>query len=109
MQAVADPLQQLDQARAFALKDAALYASILPGVLPIIGPQAAIDLRRWGADFLAETFATPSLAEEEKQKLSLVALDLLKSYLEASAQDSAVIKSSVQAATNVYPLLFRHV
>ncbi|KAI5309496.1 hypothetical protein KEM55_003118, partial [Ascosphaera atra] len=52
---VADQLAQLDTARNVVLGDAALYPQIVQGVLPIIGANAHLQLRRWGAEFLAET------------------------------------------------------
>lgn len=102
-------IDRLEGARKLALSDSAHYPAIVQGVAPIIGQNAALELRRWGADFLAETFASPAFAAEEKAKLSISALPTLRGYLEADDQDSAVVKSSVQAATSIYPLIFRHI
>ncbi|KAB8356605.1 hypothetical protein FH972_024187 [Carpinus fangiana] len=101
-------ISRLEGARKLALSDSVHYPAIVQGVAPIIGQGAALDLRRWGADFLAETYASPAFAVEEKVKLSFAALPILKAYLEADDQDDAVVKSSVQAATSMYPLVFRH-
>ncbi|KAK5031533.1 hypothetical protein LTR16_012101, partial [Cryomyces antarcticus] len=103
-----DTITQLNAARNLALVDAAYYPQIVPGVVPIIGANASLDLRRWGADFLAETFASPTLAGEEKQKLSLVVLQTLKDFLENPSEDTGVVKSVVQAAASIYPLVVRH-
>ena len=103
-----DTIDQLNAARILALSDASTYPQIVLGVLPIIGPTAALELRRWGADFLAETFASPTLEESEKQRLSLQTLHTLKDLLEIPGEDTGVIKSVVQAATSVYPLVFKH-
>ena len=102
------PLQGLAQARGLALENPALYTKILPGILPFIGSNSALDLRTWGAAFLAETFASPVLPQDDKQALSLQVLPLLKEYLDASDQDLAVVKSAVQASATIYPLVFRY-
>ncbi|RMY79167.1 hypothetical protein D0864_09139 [Hortaea werneckii] len=104
---------QLDQARNIVLTTPSVYPQVVPGVLGVIGGNAALELRRWGADFLAETFASPVLPAEEKQKLSLPALDTLRAYLNrkeerGEEEDGQVIKSTVQCAASLYPLVFRH-
>ncbi|KAF1808643.1 mRNA cleavage and polyadenylation specificity factor complex subunit [Eremomyces bilateralis CBS 781.70] len=107
-----DPVQttitQLEQARGIALADAKSYVQIVPGVLPIIGAGAAIELKRWGSEFLAETFASPQLAQDEKQALCLKALPVLNQYLDAESEDMFVVKEAVQSAASIYPLVFRH-
>jgi symplekin len=102
------PLQGLAQARGLALENPALYTKILPGILPFIGSNSALDLRTWGAAFLAETFASPVLPQDDKQTLSLQVLPLLKEYLDAPDQDFAVVKTAVQASATIYPLIFRY-
>ena len=104
-----ETLSQLESARALALSDAAYYNQIVPGVLPIIGAgaNATLELRRWGADFLAETFASPTLGSEDKQRLSLQVLETLSENLE-TVDDTGVVKSVVQAAASIYPFVFRH-
>ncbi|KAK3045472.1 hypothetical protein LTS18_013782, partial [Coniosporium uncinatum] len=104
----AQTIQQLNAARTLCLSDASYYLQIIPNVLPIIGSAAVLDLRRWGADFLAETFASPELSPENKQQLSLGVLSLFKGFLEIPGEDSGVIKSVVQAAASIYPLVFRY-
>ncbi|KAI7009068.1 hypothetical protein KC355_g6699, partial [Hortaea werneckii] len=106
-------LAQLNQAREIVLATPSVYPQVVPGVLCVVGASAALELRRWGADFLAETFASPVLPADEKQKLSLVILDILRGYLNrkeerGEEEDGQVIKSTVQCAASVYPLVFRH-
>lgn len=107
--ASADPLvAQLKQARQVVLENAANYPAIIPSILPIIGPGADLELRRWGAEFLAETFASPVLPTDQKQQLSFPVLDKIKEYLDTPGEDIAVVKGAVQAAASIYPLVFRH-
>ncbi|KAI9719190.1 MAG: hypothetical protein M1828_006283 [Chrysothrix sp. TS-e1954] len=102
-------LSQLAFARQFALNNATHYPQIVEGVLPAIGSKAGLEQRRWGADFLAETLATPAIeAEDQKQKLSLLVLKVLKEYLETPGEDTVVVKNAVQLATSVYPLIFKY-
>lgn len=105
---VADQLAQLDAARSLVLGDAAFYPQIVQGILPIIGAQARLELRRWGADFLAETFASPALATQQKEALSLLVMQTLKELFEVPEEDTGVVKSLVQAAASIYPLVLRH-
>ncbi|KAH0335226.1 hypothetical protein KCU81_g9107, partial [Aureobasidium melanogenum] len=104
---VADTIKQLNAARNLALADPALYPQVVPGLLRIVGADAILELRRWGADFFAETFASPVLAQEHKQNLGLQVLDTLKAYLDRPKEDTAVIKSVVQTAASIYPFVFR--
>jgi symplekin len=104
---VEQQLRQLDEARKLVLGDANYYPQIIQGILPIIGPDARVELRRWGADFLAETFSTPVLATEQKETLSLIALETLKSIIEKPNEDVGVVKSVVQTAASIYPLVLR--
>lgn len=104
---VEQQIQQLNDARKLVLQDANFYPQIIQGILPIIGPAARVEFRRWGADFLAETFATPSLPVQQKETLSLVVLETLKSMIENTQEDSAVVRSVVQTAASIYPLVLR--
>ncbi|KAK5117634.1 hypothetical protein LTR62_005057 [Meristemomyces frigidus] len=106
-------LRSLNEARNICLATPATYPQVIPGVLPVIGAQQHLDLRRWGSDFLAETFASPVVSGEDKQKLSLLVLDTLRSYQNrreeiGEDEDPAVIKSAVQCAASIYPYIFRH-
>ena len=106
-----DPAQQIIQlaeARKHVLADAHHYQAIIPGILPIVGPNAHLDVRRWGADFLAEGFASPALSVSAKEPLSVTALPMLREWLATPMQDDAVVKSAIQAAASVYGLVFRY-
>lgn len=102
-----EQIKQLNDARKLVLGDSAYYPQIVQGILPIIGPDSRVELRRWGADFLAETFSTPTLAASEKERLSLTVLSTLKSMIDNPNEDPAVVKSVVQTAASIYPLVFR--
>lgn len=104
-----DMLSQLGAARKLALADPSVYNQVVPGILPIIGPAAAVEVRRWGADFLAEAFASPSIPNLQKEQLCVDVLPVLKSYLDNPGEDAAVVKSVVQTAASIYPLVFRRV
>lgn len=106
---VTDQITKLEAARKLVLGDATYYPQIVQGIIPIIGANARLELRRWGADFLAEAFASPSLAMMHKQSLSLAVLDTLEALLEIPGEDTAVLKGVVQASASIYPLVFRHV
>ncbi|KAH7408386.1 hypothetical protein DE146DRAFT_646123 [Phaeosphaeria sp. MPI-PUGE-AT-0046c] len=107
----AQTIQQLESARTLALGDGRYYPTIIPGVLPIIGYNAdnqSVDVQRWGADFLAEAFASPAWPSDAKEASASSVLATLKDYLE-NVEDKSVTKSAVQAAASVYPLVYRHI
>lgn len=104
---LASQLSQLNDARKLVLTDAAYYPQIVAGILPIISRDAALPIRRWGADFLAETFANPVLAPAQKESMCLTVLELLKGLIENEEEDPNVVKSVVQAAASCYPLVVR--
>jgi symplekin len=66
-----------------------------------------LELRRWGAEFLAETFASPVLGQQPKQKLSTQILQTLRELLEIPGEDTAVVRSVIQTVASLYPLIFR--
>jgi symplekin len=103
----AEMIPQLEAARKLALGDAQVYNQVLPGILPIIGPGAHIEVRRWGADFLSEAFASPSLPNAQKEQLSSNVLPSLRAMLESPGEDAAVVKSAVQTSASLYPIVFR--
>jgi len=106
----AQTLQQLESARSLALGDGSYYPTIIPGVLPIIeySPEnQSVDLQRWGADFIAEAFASPTWPPDAKENVASSVLPTLKGFLE-NVEDKSVVKSVVQAAASVYPLVYRH-
>ncbi|KAI4921527.1 hypothetical protein J4E85_008872 [Alternaria conjuncta] len=103
-------IQQMESARSLALGDGRYYPTIIPGVLPIIGysEDQSIEIQRWGADFLAEAFASPTWPQDVKQNSAPSVLATLKAYLD-NVEDKSVIKSAIQAAASVYPLVYRHI
>jgi symplekin len=103
---VEQQIKQLDDARKLVLSDANYYPQIIQGILPIVAPPARVELRRWVAEFLAETFASPSIALSQKETLSLIVLETLRALIENPSEDAAVVKSVVQTAASVYPLVF---
>jgi symplekin len=100
-------INQLNDARKLVFGDANYYPRIIGGILPIAAPGARVELRRWVADFIAETFASPTIPSQQKETLSLLVLETMKSMIENPVEDSAVVKSVVQAAASIYPLVFR--
>ena len=108
----ADPLTgqlaQLNAARQLVLGDAAFYPRIVNGILPIIGVNARLELRRWGAEFLAETFASPMLASAQKEQLASNVLQTIQDLLGLPDGDTVVLRHIVQTAASLYPLIFRH-
>ena len=108
MATIADTIANLDKARTLVLSDAVYYKDIVPAILPSIGPSAQLELRRWGAEFLAEAFAAPTFAQDKKQEVAVLALDTIKGLLELQPEDTGTVKSVVQVASSIYPLIFRH-
>ncbi|KAK4507226.1 hypothetical protein PRZ48_000961 [Zasmidium cellare] len=113
MASTADTLTSLNSARDIVLKDHTLYPQVVPGILQVISPGSALELRRWGAEFLAETFASQAVTPDEKQQMCQVVLDTLRGYLSrketmGEEEDTSVVKSAVQCAASVYPYVFRH-
>ncbi|MCJ1378400.1 hypothetical protein MMC17_001498 [Xylographa soralifera] len=106
---VTDQIAKLEAARHLVLSDSAHYAAIVPGILPIIGAQSHLEIRRWGADFLAEAFASPALSLQGKESLSVQVLQTLKELLELPNEDTGVLKSVIQAAASIYGLIFRYI
>ncbi|KAB8071502.1 hypothetical protein BDV29DRAFT_179162 [Aspergillus leporis] len=104
-----DQIAQLNAARTLVLGDAAFYPQIVNGVLPIIGARARLELRRWGTDFLAETFSSPALPTAQKEQLAAVALQTLRETLELPEKDTVTLRHIVEAAASLYPLAFRHI
>lgn len=101
-----EQIRQLNDARKLVLGDVKYYPNVVKGILPIIGPAAPLELRRWGTEFLAEAFATPSLPNGEKETMQPYVLTTLESLLEKE-QDSQVLRSVIQTAASIYPLAMR--
>lgn len=104
---VPDQIRQLSDARKLVLGDVSYYGQVIQATMPIFGPSAHVELRRWGADFLAEAFATPAVPLNQKETLSLLILDTLKDLVEDPNQDVLVLRSVIQTAASVYPLAMR--
>ncbi|CAG9971238.1 unnamed protein product [Clonostachys byssicola] len=102
-----DQIRQLNDARVLVLGDVKYYPSVVKSILPIVGPTSAIELRRWGAEFLAEAFATPALPNGEKETMQPFVLATLESLLENEAEDEQVLRSVIQTAASIYPLAMR--
>ncbi|OQE94411.1 hypothetical protein PENNAL_c0004G05487 [Penicillium nalgiovense] len=109
MDNVVDQVAQLNAARSLVLGDAAFYPQIVNGILPLVGASTRLELRRWGANFLAETFASPMLAVAQKEQLAPNVLQTIREILELPETDTTVLQSLVQTSASLYPLVFRHV
>jgi symplekin len=107
-QSVEEQITQLGDARKLVLNDSNYYPTIIQGILPLIAPHSRVELRRWVTDFLAETFASPTITPQQKENLSLIVLGTLKPMIDNPNEDTAVVKSVVQTAASIYPLVFRH-
>jgi symplekin len=101
-------LNQLNAARNLVLGDAALYPQIVNGILPIVGANSRVELRRWGAEFMAETFSSPVLSAPLKEQLAPNVLQTIQDTLALPETDVAVLQGLVQTAASLYPLVFRH-
>jgi symplekin len=106
--AVADQISKLEAARQLVLGDATHYSVIIPGILPIIGARAQVEIRRWGAEFLSEAFANPLLQSSSKETLGVQVLQTLRELLEVQAEDEVVVKGVIQTAASIYPPVFRY-
>ncbi len=104
---VAEQIKQLNAARRMVLENSAYYDRIVKGILPIIGPTSPLDLRRWGAEFLAESLATPALSTRDKENLTLAILGTLQSLVESPNEDPLVLKASIITAATAYPMVMR--
>jgi symplekin len=114
---MADQISQLNQARTLALEDPRMYSKVLPAVLPILNSKnnPSPELKSWGADFLAEIFSSPTISSDEKQNMVVQVLPVLREFLElpgglptTPVAQVATVKSAIQAAASVYPLVFRY-
>ena len=101
-------LAPFNEARRLVLDDPKLYPQVVEPILPMIGASARLEMRRWGADFLAELFASPIVPTQIKEALGLRALSTLKDLLELPREDVEVLKSVIQAAASLYGLVFRY-
>lgn len=107
---VRDQIRQLDDARKLVLQDTSYYPQIVQGILPLLAPGSVPELRRWGADFLAEAFSTPALPSGQKETLSLLVLETLKGLVVGRDEDDLlVLRPLILTAASVYPLALRWV
>ncbi|MCJ1311786.1 hypothetical protein MMC25_005459 [Agyrium rufum] len=106
---IADQITQLEAARQIVLADHTHYAMIVPGILGVVTANSILEIKRWGADFLAEAFASPMLPEDTKEKLGIGSLERFNELLESTAEDEWVVKSVIQAVASIYPLVFRYI
>ncbi|EFE44653.1 mRNA cleavage and polyadenylation specificity factor complex subunit (Pta1), putative [Trichophyton verrucosum HKI 0517] len=104
-----EQMSQLDAARNLVLGDAALYPQIVHGILPIIGVNARLELRRWGAEFLTETFSSPAFPQQPKQKLATEILGAVNDLLNTPENDETVVRGAIMTAASIYVLIFRQV
>ena len=111
-------MAQLDAVRQMALVDPNNYKSVLSQIMPISqarnSPSPA--MKAWGADFIAEAFSSPAFPAEGKQEVSINALPVIKEFLDlpagqqaVSIEQTAMLKSTIQAASSIYPHVFRYV
>jgi symplekin len=110
-------MAQLESVRQMALVDGNHYKSVLSQIMPIFRSQhnPSLDLKAWGADFIAEAYSSPAFPVEDKQEVSNAALPVLKEFLElppgmqaAPVEQTGMIKSAIQAASSIYPHVFRY-
>ncbi|RCI15315.1 hypothetical protein L249_6719, partial [Ophiocordyceps polyrhachis-furcata BCC 54312] len=104
---VPQQIRQLDDARKLVLADVKYYPNVVRGILPIIGPTAPIELRQWGAEFLAEAFSTPALPNAEKETMQLYVLTTLEALVENERENPDVLRSVIKTAASIYPLALR--
>ena len=104
---VPEQIRQLNDARKLVLSDVQHYPSVVRGIVPIIKPSSSVELRRWGADFLAEAFATPALPNSEKETMQPYVLELMESMVNNEREDSQVLRSVIMTAASIYPLTVR--
>ena len=106
---IPEQLSQLEIARQIVLDNSLLYPQIVDGILPIVGANARVELRRWGANFLAETFASPVVTAEAKQQMGITVLQTLSELLDApGVQDVAVLQGVIQASASIYGFIFKY-
>jgi hypothetical protein len=98
-------LRGLEEARGIVLKDPGYWPQVLRSTLPLFDAPFP-EVRRWGADFLAETFSTPVLNTSAKQELALACLDTLLRL--SNETETGILKSVVQCSASMYPIIFRH-
>ncbi|KAL2891669.1 mRNA cleavage and polyadenylation specificity factor complex subunit pta1 [Ceratocystis lukuohia] len=105
---VEEQIRQLNDARKLVLADVKFYPDVVKGILPILQPNTLVELRRWGADFLAEAFATPALSVKEKETMQVSGvIDTLETVLNNPNEDLHVLRSIILACASIYPVTLR--
>ncbi|KAI6783719.1 mRNA cleavage and polyadenylation specificity factor complex subunit-like protein [Emericellopsis cladophorae] len=104
---IPEQIHQLNDARKLVLSDVKHYPNVVRGIVPVIKGTSALELRRWGADFLAEAFATPALPTGEKETMQPYVMEWLESILNNEKEDIQVLRSVIQTAASIYPLAMR--
>ncbi|KKA30570.1 hypothetical protein TD95_001084 [Thielaviopsis punctulata] len=105
---VQEQIRQLNDARKLVLTDVKFYPDVVKGILPILQPNSLLELRRWGADFLAEAFATPALSVKDKETMQVSGvLDTLEMVLNNPNEDPHVLRSIILASASIYPVTLR--
>ena len=104
---LSDQLHQLNTARKTALGNPTIFKPIILSILPLTTPTNPVELRRWAADFIAEAIASPALNTQEKENVTMAAIDALKLLVEAPDQDPLALKSGIIAAASAYPVVMK--
>ena len=100
-------LQHLKDARAIVLKQPDYWPQVLTTSMGMVtSTNSLIEVRRWCADFLAESFSTPMIDLSAKQELAVTCLDGLLQLSEET--EAGILKSVVQCSASVYPIIFRY-
>lgn len=102
-------LKQLEGARLTALNNPSVYDHFIPGFTTLVQQNPDRDIRRWGADFVAEAFSQPLMPSAQKEELVGSVVPFLRHLLEAQPVDVPIVRSAIQAAASIYPLVFRRV
>lgn len=107
-QSPAQVLASLETVRRACLENPGQYVTVVPAVVPVLQGQQDVEIRRWGADFVAEAFANPIIPGNDKQSMVVpTVVSLLRAMLENHHEDIVVVKSAIQACASIYPYVFR--
>jgi len=104
---VPDQIRQLNGARKLILADVKYYPTLIQGILPVIGTHARLELKQWGASFLAEAFGTPAIPPSEKETMQLHVLDMIHAMLSNPQEDATVVRNLILASACIYPMALR--
>lgn len=104
---MSEKFRQLTAARKTAFENPSYFRQIVQGILPITPPSIPVELRRWAADFIAEALACPALRTADKENLTVMTIDAVRSLLEAPDQDPLILKGGIMAAASAYPVIVK--